>query len=206
MRERRGFLVARVVRVHENVGADLQLGIDAAGRFESEGAGPRAADDGTVETRVLERGHRFARERDSARDARTPFVGGALMLRPPLIGLQAAEAQPAAGGDPLRQSRDSRTGRDAAAVHADIDLDERRQAQACILRSRFESRDAGLGVDADRRRADAAERGETGELAGAGDLVANENVPYPAPGQNLRFRRPSARIGRRRRAPSGGGR
>ena len=58
----------------------------------------------------------------------------------------------------------------------------------CILGSRFERRDAGLGIDADGRRADATEGSKTGELAGAGDLVANENVPYPAPGQNLCFR------------------
>ena len=95
---------------------------------------------------VLEVGHRFASDRDGARDAGAPFVRRALMLRSPLVGLQAAEAQPAAGGDPLRESGHGRARRDAAAVHADVDLDERRQAQACVLGRRFERRDAGLGV------------------------------------------------------------
>ena len=123
-----------------------------------------------------------------ARDARAPFVRRALMLRSPLVGLQAAEAQPAAAGDPLRERGHGRARRDAAAVHADVDLDQRGQAQACVLGRRFERRDAGLGVDADRRRADAAERRKTRELAGAGDLVADENVADAAPGQDLRFR------------------
>ena len=62
------------------------------------------------------------------------------------------------------------------------------KAQACVLGRRFERRDAGLGVDADRRRADAAEGGKTGKLPGAGDLVADENVADAAPGQDLCFR------------------
>jgi hypothetical protein len=108
-------------------------------------------------------------------------------VAPPLIGLQAAEAEPAAAGDPLRESRHGRTRRNAAAIHADVDFDERGQAQARVLGRGFERRDAGFGINANRRRADSAERGKTGKLAGAGDLVADENVADAAPGQDLRF-------------------
>src|SRR6202044_2274348 len=101
---------------------------------------------------------------------------------------QAAEARPAVAGDPLRESGDGRARCDAAAVHPDVDLDERGQAKACGFGRRFESRDSALRVDADGRRADAAEGREAGKLAGSSDLVADENVADAAPGQDLCFR------------------
>jgi hypothetical protein len=88
----------------------------------------------------------------------------------------------------LRKSGDGRARQDAAAVHADVDLDERGKTHARVLGCRLEGRDADLGVDAECRRADAAEGGKTGKLPRAGHLVAYENVSNSTPGQDLRFR------------------
>src|SRR5579871_3655108 len=110
------------------------------------------------------------------------------MLRSSLISLKATEAQARASSNPARKRGDGWAGPEAAAVHADINLYQRGEPASRDLGGSLERCDASPGIDADRRCRDAAQGRKAGELAGAGRLVANENVTDPAPGKNLGFR------------------
>jgi hypothetical protein len=80
----------------------------------------------------------------------------------------------------------------AAAIQADIDLDERGQPQTRVLSSRFERCETRFGVDAHRSRADPAQSRETGKL------------PRPdAPIWWLEYRRPCSTPGSRLPQPCG---
>src|SRR6266566_9959823 len=58
--------IARIVRIHEDVGADLQLVIDAARALERIGPGSRPVDIGTVMAVAREEVARLARLGDGA--------------------------------------------------------------------------------------------------------------------------------------------
>ena len=146
-------VVARIVGIHEGVGAGLDLGIDAARRLMPEGAGAGAADDRAVQAVLRQLLHRAARDASTASAiAAARSSGVAHVLRAAVIGLQPAEDQVLA--DAAMRSASATAGGpglDAAARHADIDLDQHRQADAGRLRRLLGQRDLRRVVGAERR-------------------------------------------------------
>ncbi len=164
------------MRVHEDVGADLQLVIDAARPLERIGPGARSLDIGAVKAMPGEQVARLARLGDGAGGgvAALGIVGD--VLGAAVIGLQAAKAQPRRLGDAFGQGEGRRARLDAAAIAADIDLDKHVDCDAVgdrRLAQRFDMRDI---VDADGDARLAREGREPGAFARPGDLVADQHV------------------------------
>ena len=98
-----------------------------------------------------------------------------------VVGLEAAEAQAGRFRDLTRQGERGLAGRDAAAPHADLELDIDVEARAAggDLAQVVEI------VDADSEMGAAGKRGEARDLRCADDLVADQDVLHAALHQRL---------------------
>ncbi len=141
--------VTVVVGIHEYVGAGLDLIVDAAAGLVQIRPGAGTGDDFWLDTMFVQHLHGHAHLLHSLGDRIAPFRRGTRVLRGPLVGLQAGEAQVLRCGDPLCQF-DHRLSRiDAAAVRSDIDLDEYVEGRAGGVRRRVEVGDVLRIVYAD---------------------------------------------------------
>ena len=84
------------------------------------------------------------------------------MLGAAVIRLQALEAQMRRIRDPAGEVRGGRSGRDAAALHADLDLDERAELDAVVARHARGGVDLLGSVEAQRDRGVLGERAPDG--------------------------------------------
>src|SRR5882672_6602893 len=171
-RQRSGPFVARVVGVHEDVGAGLDLVPRARFHLEHEAAAAGAGDDGTGNFRFLEQGFCKNNLIAGGLDRRTAFSHGPQVLGAAVIGLQAREAQRAGARDLPRQRQRRLARRDAAAAHADIELDVHVEFRP---RS-FELTKILSIVDAHPEPRARRERREAPELRRADDFVGDQHV------------------------------
>src|SRR5581483_4393502 len=113
-----------------DVRAGLDLGHPVArpGDLVRTGAGGRA--DAHLEPGALDRFAAVAQARHRLEALRPPLLGRVHVLEVALVALQPLEPQAGQPRDPLGQRRGRRAGRDAAAVLADVHLDDHAQAQA----------------------------------------------------------------------------
>ena len=176
---------AGVVRVHEHVGADLQLVVDAARRLEREGAGAGAADDLAGELLVGERRERLVDRVDRVGDRLGALLIGRQMLGAAVIGLQPAEFEVGRVGNPPRERRRVAAGRDPAALHADFELDQGAEFDAGLLGDARRGVDLLGRVETQRDLRLAREPGEAAQLALAHHLVAHQDVGDAAAHQRL---------------------
>ena len=107
------------------------------------------------------------------------------MLGRSLVGVQSREAQVPAAGDSLRKRESGRARLDAAAMRADVDLDEDVQAHPLRARRCVQLRDVArvVGEHSDFRLAGKAR--EPRDLASSHDLVRDEHVGDAAGHQRL---------------------
>ena len=110
------------------------------------------------------------------------------MLRAAVIGLHPGEFEVRRMDDRLRQRDGRRTGSDAAALSADIDLDQDSNDRAGAQSRRTEIGDRDLIVDRNRHPRLPRQRRQPVELAGADDLVRDEHIRYAAEHHRLGFR------------------
>ncbi len=85
--------IAPIVGIHEDVGADLQLGVDAARRLVLVGARAAATDHPRLEPDRLQGTLCLLHARHRMRDLLAPVGRCAHMLSRAVIGLQAGKAQ-----------------------------------------------------------------------------------------------------------------
>jgi hypothetical protein len=175
----------RIVRVHEHVGAGLQLVPNAARGLELVGAGACAGDEFAIEAVPLEQLDRLPHGGRGALDRGLALGEARHMLRGAVIGLQAAEAQARGVRDQPRQVARRLARRHAAAFHPHLDLHQRPERDAEVARHRAGGGDRLRRVEAERHRGVARERREAAQLVRADDLVADEHVPHAAVHQRL---------------------
>ena len=109
------------------------------------------------------------------------------MLRAAVIGLQPAEFQARRIRDAARERGRLLAGRDAAALHADVDLDQGAQLDAEILRHARGRVDLLGRVEAQRDRRILRERGKAAQLALTDNLIADQDVLHAAAHQRFRL-------------------
>ncbi len=98
------------------------------------------------------------------------------MLGPPLIGLEAGKSEVGGTVDRLREDQRRRARRHAAAVGADIDLNQNIEADARSLGRLGKLGDIAQVIDTDADPGIPRQSGEAGELAMADDLIADQDV------------------------------
>ena len=109
------------------------------------------------------------------------------MLRAAVIGLQPAEFQARRIGDAARKRGRILARPDAAALHADVDLDQGAQFDAEILRHPRGRIDLLGRVEAERDRRILRERGKAAQLAITDNLIADQDVLHAAAHQRFRL-------------------
>ena len=124
---------------------------------------------------------------DGRCDRLRALLVGRQVLRAAVIGLQPAECEPRRIGDAARERRRVLARRDAAALHADVDLDQRAQLDAEVLRDARGRIDLLGGVEAQRDRRILRERGKAAQLAITDDLIAHQDVRHAAAHQRFRL-------------------
>jgi len=110
----------------------------------------------------------------------------AQVLRGPVIRVDAAQREPGRADDGLRDRHRRRARRDAAAIRADIDLDQYGDADPCGARRSPDAGDGGNVVGQHGHGGLLRHRGEPRELRSADDLVCDEHVAHA--GGDERFR------------------
>ena len=128
---------------------------------------------------------RLAHRIDGGRDRLRALLVRRQMLRAAVIGLQPAKFQARRIGDAARERRRILARRDAAALHADVDLDQRAQLDAEILRDARGRIDLLGRVEAQRDRRILRERGKTAQLAITDNLIAHQDVLHAAAHQRF---------------------
>jgi hypothetical protein len=129
-----GGFVARIVGIHEDVGAGLQLGIDAARRLVGVAARAGACDGRGLEADRLQRAQRSLYLLDCSGDLRAALGRLAHVLRRPVIGLQAGKAQIGATCHALGDTGRRLPWRGATTTAADVDLHKNVEGCACLSR------------------------------------------------------------------------
>ncbi len=121
-------------------------------------------------------------------DHRATLLGRADVLRAAVVGVDARKAKIGARDDRLdeRQRRPAR--RDAAAAHADFQLDIGFHGRARALRRRLQVAHVVRVVDADADARALRERGEALELARAHDFIRDQHVADAALDHRLGLR------------------
>ncbi len=114
--------------------------------------------------------------RDCVRDGLAALGGRAQMLRAAVIRVDAAKAKRRRARDDLRERHRGRSRRDAAAIHADLDLDQHVERRARCFRRCTEMADVRRVVDQHANRRFVRHRREPRELRRADDLVGDEHV------------------------------
>src|SRR5690349_8534984 len=175
----------RVFDVHEHVGADLKLVPDAARALERVGAGAGPADDLAADRGAIESFRRCPDALRGASDRTLALLPRRQVLRGAVIRLQSAEAQSRGVGDALRELARRRARRDAAALHADVDLDHRLHLDAEVPGHPRRGVDLLGRVEAQTHSSVGRERREAAELRLANDLVAHQHVPHAGLHQRL---------------------
>jgi len=149
---------ARIVGIHEYVGADLQLG-ERPGHVEGMGAGAAAGDDRARNPiggeRRGERAHRSGRRPHR----RTPLHRIEDVLDVAGIALQAAERKARIGRRGTRQGMAVLQRRDAGAALPDIDVDQHAERRIARDDRGLEAVELVAMVDDDGEWRDAVERG-----------------------------------------------
>src|SRR5580765_6195062 len=171
-RERCGPCGARVIDVHEDVGAGLDLVPCARLQLEHEGAAASAGDDRGVDTVALEERLGGVHGFGGASDVSAALGHRSHVLRAAVVGLQAAEAQAGGSRNLTRQGERRLAGRDAAAAHADFELDidvEARAAGGNLVQ-------VVEVVDANSQMRTSGKRAKARDLRRSDDLVADEEV------------------------------
>jgi len=96
-----------------------------------------------------------------------------------VIRVNAAQREPGRGDDGLRDRHRRRARRDAAAIRADVDLDQNGDADPCGARRGTDAGDGGNVVGQHGHRGRLRHRREPRELRRSDDLVGDEHVPHP---------------------------
>ena len=179
--------VLRVVRVHEDVRARLQLVVDTACRFKFPCAGACARHDVARDTLPAEQVDGRAGQVDGGVGGRAPLGVAADVLREAVVGLDTRKPEPIGCGDLPCQRQRLIARRHAAARHPDVDLHQYVDADAGA-----DGRCADLChvmriVHADPDLCLAGHGCQPGNLPAADNLVAHENIGYPGLHQRLRF-------------------
>src|SRR5256714_15195479 len=100
------------------------------------------------------------------------------MLRAAVIGLQSTEFQAWCVRYAARECGSLPARRHAAALHADLDFDQRAELHAEILRHARRGVDLFGRIETQRNRRIVRQRGETAQLAVADNLIAYKHVPH----------------------------
>ena len=184
--------VAGVVGVHEQEAAGLQLVPQAAGRFEAEGAGAAAGDDGGRQIGLGQRVARGGHAQGSLADRVAALGHGAQVLRAAVVSVQARVAQAGAALQALDQGDGGRAGRNAAAALADVDFNEHVNGGAGGLHGQGKAVNAFVAVHGNGELAAAVfeqlrQASHAAQLGGGDDFVADEDVIDAACGQRLAF-------------------
>ena len=110
------------------------------------------------------------------------------MLGSAVIRLQALEAQMRRIGDPAGEVSGGRSGRDPAALHPDLDLDERPELDAVVARHPRGGVDLLGIIEAQRDLRVLGEPRQASQLRRADDLVADEDVADAGARERFGFR------------------
>ena len=135
-----------------------------------------------------ERLDRLAHRFDRAVDRLAALGRGRKMLGSAVIRLQALEAQMRRIRDPAGEVSGGRSGRDAAALHPDLDLDERPELDAVVARHPRGGVDLLGIIEAQRDLGVLGEPRQASQLRRADDLVADEDVADAGARERFRFR------------------
>lgn len=111
-----------------------------------------------------------------ARHARAAFLGVRDQLQMTVVALQADETQARRRVDLPSQDQGRLAGRDAAAIHADVHLDEDADGRARFLGGLAHVRDVVRIIDAHAHRGTASERCQPAEFVRPDDLVGDVYV------------------------------
>ena len=171
-RQRRRPLVLRVVDVHENVRARLDLVPGARFHFQHVGAAAGAGDDRARNAGLLEQSLHLEDVLRGPLDRCMALFHGAHVLRAAVIGLQAGKAEIFRSVDGASELQCGRTGRDAAAAHADFELD----VDIELRPARLERREVVRMIDADPDMRALREGGEARDLRRADHFVADQHI------------------------------
>ena len=172
--------VAAVIGVHEDVGAALQFGVDAARQLELEGAGAGPGDGRALDAVSRQEVAGAACLVGGPGDRLAAFLPAAQMLRRAVIGLQSTKGEVRRLRD-LPRERERRLARlDAAAVAAHVDLDIDRQRDPGLTSRLVERADLARIVGAHADAGDMCERGEAPQFLASDNLVGDEHVRDPA--------------------------
>src|SRR5271170_7009940 len=172
--------VAAVIGVHEDVGAALQFGVDAARRFELEGAGAGAGDARTFDAVARQEVAGPPGLVGGLRDRLAALLPAAQMLRRAVIGLQSAKGEVRRLRDLPREGERRLARLDAAAVAAHVDFDIDRQGDPGLSGRFVERADLARIVGAHADAGGMCERGEAPQFLAPDHLVRDQHVRDPA--------------------------
>ena len=182
-----GPVVLRVIGIHEDVGADLQLVVYLARRFEQIGAGARAGDLAARQAGLCRQRQGCFHRIDRRGDRGAALPDTPKMLGRPLVGLQSGVTQVFAGGNGLGNLQRRLAGINTAAVGADIDLDQHVDGDAELAGRRVDVLHVAGIVGADGDLGLLRQRGEAPEFGHADHFVGNQHIGHAALDHGLGF-------------------
>ena len=175
-RHRRRPFVARVIPVHENVGARLDFVPGAQFHFEHEGAAARAGDARAGNAGALEHCPGLFYIEGDILDDRAPFLNRTNVLRASMVGVHARKFQAGRSGNRLRQRHRRLARRHPAAAHPHLELDVDIDARARAPHRRLELAHIGNVIHAHAELCAFRQRRQSLELLRPDDFVRHQHV------------------------------